>query len=324
MKNRRLSNLLKILVSLGALAWVLTRIPVATVAEAAVGADFGLLLVAYLLFNLGLLVRAGRWLILLRGSGSQVSFFRLVELYFVGSFFNSFLPSGFGGDVVRAAEVTRDVEAGAAIGTVIVDRLTGMLVLFAMGLLALPASSKLLPPEMIWQVAAVAAAGLVAGLLFLHGGLLRRMSPVLERLLPTRLAALISPAGDGPAGRVHRAVTGCGWRAVAGALGASVFFNTLLVSWWILAGRALGIVLSPAAYVTFIPILSLTLIVPSIGGLGVREGLAPLLFSSAGVPAAQAVALSLVIFALNRGTGLVGGLVYLVGNLRKLRGGSDV
>ncbi len=324
MKNRRLSNLLKILVSLGALGWVLTRIPVATVAEAAVGADFGLLLVAYLLFNLGLLVRAGRWLILLRGSGSQVSFFRLVELYFVGSFFNSFLPSGFGGDVVRAAEVTRDVEAGAAIGTVIVDRLTGMLVLFAMGLLALPASSKLLPPEMVWQVAAVAAAGLVAGLFFLHGGLLRRMSPVLERLLPARLAALISPAGEGPAGRVHRAVTGCGWRAVAGALGASVFFNTLLVSWWILAGRALGIVLSPAAYVTFIPILSLTLIVPSIGGLGVREGLAPLLFSSAGVPAAQAVALSLVIFALNRGTGLVGGLVYLAGNLRKLRGGSDV
>lgn len=91
----------------------------------------------------------------------------------------------------------------------------------------------------------------------------------------------------------------------------------------ILTGRALGIVLSPAAYVTFVPLLSLALIVPSIGGLGVREGLAPLLFSSAGVPAAEAVALSLVIFALNRGTGLVGGLVYLAGNLRKLWGGSD-
>lgn len=325
MKKRRwIPNLLKLLVSVGALAWVLSRIPVPEIVDAVEGANLWLLALAFLLFNLSLVVRAGRWLILLRGLGSPVSFGRLIELYFVGSFFNSFLPSGFGGDLVRAAEVTRDVEGGAAVGTVLVDRLSGLMVLFMMALGALPFSARLLPPEILWPIAVIAAVGLVGFFALLQGGLLRWLSPFLERLLPAKLAAAVSPTGDGPVGKVNRAVTSCGWRAVAGALGASAVFNTILISWWILSGKALGLTLSPLAYIAFIPILSLALMVPSIGGLGVREVVAPLLFAGVGVPEAQAVALSLVVWLLNRGTGVVGGIVYLVINLRDLRrGGRD-
>ena len=324
MKNRRLlSNLLKILISLGALAWVLSQIPIQEIIEAVRGANLWLLGVVYLMFNLSLVVRAGRWLILLRGLGATVSFGRLVELYFVGSFFNAFLPSGFGGDVVRAAEVTREVETGAAVGTVIVDRLTGLMVLFIMALAALPFSAQLLPPELVWPIAAIAALGLVGALVLLQGALLCWLSPLLERLLPARVAAALSPVGNGPVGQVHRAVIGCGWRAVSGALGVSVVFNTMLITWWILAGRALGITLSPVVYITFVPILALALMVPSIGGLGVREGVAPLLFAGVGVPEAGAVALSLALFVLNRGAGMVGGLVYLAASLRDLRRTGD-
>ena len=51
------------------------------------------------------------------------------------------------------------------------------------------------------------------------------------------------------------------------------------------------------------------------------QGLAPLLFATVGVQEAEAVALSLVVFLLNRGTGLVGGLVYLVSSVRDLWSG---
>jgi uncharacterized membrane protein YbhN (UPF0104 family) len=180
------------------------------------------------------------------------------------------------------------------------------------------------PPEILWPIAVIATVGLVGSFVLLQGGLLRWLSPFLERLLPAKLAAAVSPAGDGPVGKVNRAVTNCGWRAVVGALGASAVFNAILISWWILSGKALGLTVSPLAYITFIPILSLALMVPSIGGLGVREGVAPLLFAGVGVSEAQAVALSLVVWLLNRGTGVVGGIVYLVISLRDLRrGGRD-
>ena len=198
MKGRRwVSNLLKVLVSVGALAWVLSSIPLAEIVEAVEEADLWLLTLAYLGFALSLIVRAGRWLILLRGLGSPVPFRRLVELYFVGSFFNTFLPSGFGGDVVRAAEVAQEVDAGEAVGTVLVDRLTGLMVLFAMALVALPLSGEMIPPELAWPIAVISAAGLVASLVLLQGGLLVWLGRFVERWLPARLAETLSPTGEG-------------------------------------------------------------------------------------------------------------------------------
>ena len=310
--RRLLPNLFKVLISAGALAWVLSSIPLNEIVDAVEDADLWYLLVAYVLFALSLVVRAGRWLILLRGLGSPVSFWRLVELYYVGSFFNSFLPSGFGGDVVRAAEVTQDVDTGTAVGTVLVDRLTGLMVLFVMALAVLPFSAGSLPPEIVWPTAAISLVGLAASLVLLQGGFFMWLCRILERWLPAKLAAIISPTGDGSVARIHRAVTGCGWRAIMGALATSGIFNSMLIGVWFLCGKALGLVVSAVAYITFIPILSLVLMVPSIGGLGVREGIAPLLFGGVGVSDSQAIALSLVIWVLNRGTGIVGGLVYLV------------
>jgi len=323
-KRRLFSNLLKILISIGALAWVLSTISFDDILDAVRGANVWLLLIAYAMFTLSLLVRATRWYILIRGLGATVSFWRLVELYFVGSFFNSVLPSGFGGDAVRAAEVTQDVEAGAAVGTVIVDRLTGLMVLFMMALAVLPFSVQILPANTIWPLTAVSALGLLGSFILLQGGLLRWLSPILERCLPAKLAAILSPAGDGPVGQVNQAVTGCGWRAVGGALGMSLVFNSMLVGWWYLCGRAIGLDVSLMAYITFIPALSMSLMVPSIGGLGVREGLSRTLFLSVGVSEPQGVTLSLLVFVLNRGTGVIGGLVYLISSVRALRKEGDV
>jgi uncharacterized membrane protein YbhN (UPF0104 family) len=316
-----LSNLLKAAISVAALAWVLVKIPFDQVWAAVRGAELGLLAVVFLMMVVSLVVRAGRWLALLRGLGARVPFGRLVELYFVGSFFNTFLPSGFGGDAVRAAEVTRDVEAGVGVGAVIVDRLTGLLVLFVMALVALPFSVGSVPASVLIPIAAVALVGLAGGAVLLHGGLLRRAGPLLEHVLPAKIAAAISPTGEGAVGKVHRAVTGCGRRALGQALALSTVFNVMLIAWWALAGRTLGIDVPLSAYVVFVPVLSLSMMVPSIGGLGVREGLSSILFASAGMLEADGVALSLVLFALLRATGIIGGLIYLVTSVRGLRQG---
>ncbi len=76
----------------------------------------------------------------------EVPLRRLLYLYYVGNFFNTFLPSGFGGDAVKMYELARYSRRGSeSVGTVLVDRLTGIIVLFVMGLVVWPFVYRDLP-----------------------------------------------------------------------------------------------------------------------------------------------------------------------------------
>ena len=163
--RRNLSSLLKIGVTVVGLAIVLSSIPLAQIREELVIVSWPWLFLALAMITLSLVLRAFRWGILLRGLKATVQFGRLVELYFVGNFYNAFLPSGFGGDAVRILEIARDVPPNVAAGTVLVDRLTGLLALFLMALLALPFRPEEFPEYLAAVVAGVCLLGLMGGLI---------------------------------------------------------------------------------------------------------------------------------------------------------------
>lgn len=306
--RKHLSTLLKLGVTLLGLAIVLTQFDAAAIGAALAEARPFWLVVGFFFVNASLVLRAFRWLLLVRGLHVNVRFRRLVELYFVGNFFNAFLPSGFGGDIVRILEVAREVPAGVATGTVLVDRLTGLMMLFFLALLALPFRPTDFPAQFLAIIVAVCVAGLVGGFLLLDGRVLQRFG----RWLPGAL----SVEGDGFVAQVVRAVAECGWRAIGGAMFISILFNLLQVAWWTTTGWALGYAIPYSYYLLVVPLLSIALLLPSIGGLGVRELLAPLLFASAGLSSEQAIALTLLVFALERLSGLLGGPIYLFTILR--------
>jgi uncharacterized membrane protein YbhN (UPF0104 family) len=263
------------------------------------------------LMALSLIVRAFRWHIVLHGVGSSIRFGRLVELYLVGSFFNAFLPSGFGGDVVRAAEAAQDVDPSVAASTVLVDRLTGLLALFVMALAVLPFRPAGFPLQLAWTVGAICVLGLMGGFVALDGRLLHA---VVRRLPPA-----LRSAGDGFLDRFARAIDRCGWTALGGALLVSLLFNLIQVGWWATTGLALGLEIPFSYYLLIVPLMSLALLMPSIGGLGVRENLSPALFSGAGISAEQAVALTLLVFGLERVASLLGAPIYLASIIRGAR-----
>ena len=302
----------RLLISLGLLAFVLRAIGLERIGRVLLEAEPGLFVIALGLFVVGVVVRALRWRALLVALGLQIPLGRLVYLYFLGTFFNMFLPTGFGGDVVRVVELSQDADPTLVTGTVIVDRLTGLLMLFVLALLALPFTFGLLPTKVWLAIGLLAAGGLVAGVLVLQGRWLRRVT----RQLPGPL----SLTGEGVLARIYDAVTACGWRAVGAALFFSLIFNVLLVLENYLVARAVGIELSLAFFFLLVPLLSLTLMLPiSFGGLGVREGLAVLLLGQVGVDEAQAVAYSLGVYAIARVTGLFGGLLFVLESVGKLR-----
>jgi len=308
MKKRWL-NILRLLISIGALGFLFWQIGLGETLAVLREADLRPLLIAFILFLLSLIIRAGRWAVLLWALDFRVSLWRLVYLYFVGAFFNSFLPSGFGGDVVRALELTGDAPTPASVGTVLVDRMTGLLVLLAMGLGALPFSASYLPPWLVWLLIVAAGGGLLAGALLLEGRLLRRATA----WLPDSL----SLDGSGLLGRIYAAVSGCGWRAVGQALAISLLFNLINVSVNFLCGRAVGIDLSFGYFLITAPLISISLMIPiSVGGVGVRDWVTVALFSPAGVSDNAAVAMSLSLYAVTAATGLVGGLLYGIKGLQ--------
>jgi uncharacterized membrane protein YbhN (UPF0104 family) len=304
-----LANLLKILITVVGVYLVLQNVSIADIVETLVEVNWFWVILAVLLMTTSLVVRAYRWRLLLVGVGSHIAFSRLITIYFIGNFFNAFLPSGFGGDVVRVVEAARDVPTDIAAGTVLVDRLTGLLTLFVMGLIGLPFRPDGFPATQTWLVLILSLGGLFGGYLLLDGRFIQRYG----RWLPGKL----SPVGDGPLAKLLKAVQACGWRAVWGAMGVSVLFNLMLVAWWAVCGRALDLDVPYGYYLLVIPILSVALLVPSVGGIGVRENMTPLLFAPAGVSFHAAVTLGILTFIIMRLTSLLGAPVYLWSNLRQ-------
>ncbi len=312
--GRRWLNLLRVLISVGTLVFLFGRVvglgeTLAVLRQA----EPAYWLAAFLLYALSLIVRALRWLTLIRGLGLTIPFSRLVRLYFVGAFFSAFLPSQFGGDVVRALELTQDVDSAAAVGTVLLDRMTGLLVLFAMGLVVLPFHAARMEAWLVGTLLVVAVGGLAAGGLILEGRLLQRLT----RWLPPAL----SLTGQGPLAKIYAAVTGCGGRAVLRAGVVSLAFNLInvLINW--LCGQTVGAGIGLGYFFAVTPLLSVSGLIPTIGGWGVREAVSTAIFAPTGAGESVAAALGLALGSVTLATGLLGGLVYGVEVWRELRAG---
>src|SRR4029078_11243088 len=125
---------LQIAVTVGMLIWVFPdRDHRAKMAEALRTADYrwvGAGILAYILVEV---FAAFRWQILLRVQKIRLSFPRVAGLFFIGMFYNQFLPGGTGGDIIKSyllLKETPDKKAGALLA-VVFDRLIGLVALVA-------------------------------------------------------------------------------------------------------------------------------------------------------------------------------------------------
>jgi len=308
---KRLRGLLQITISAILLILILRTVSWVEVRAALRSIDWRWLMVAWGLFLLGVVVRAVRWRVLLRALGLNRPLGELVNWYFVGSFFNVILPTGFGGDAVRAAELAQDTgRLGPAVNSVIVDRYLGLIVLLGMGLLAWFITPGAAPAAMSWLTAALFVGGLLAAWLLRRPWWARwgqrpgRFGGAVRLFKLPQLSEAVAPY-DRP--------------TILRGLGISLVFNLLLIGWNIAIARGLGLDLPLVIFLVFVPLTSVALLLPAFGGLGVRELTYVGLFGSIGVPRATALALSLGVYSITVATGLVGGILYLAGGLQRAR-----
>jgi uncharacterized protein (TIRG00374 family) len=296
-------NVLKIGVSVGLLLFLVWKIGWRETWETLRQADARFLLAAWGIYLFSMVLRAYRWQVLLRIQKLEAPLSKLTWLYFVGTFFNTVLPTGFGGDVVRMYELTKHSHQGTeSVGTVLADRLSGFVVLFVMACLALPFSYRLIP---------TAVSVFIVGITLLT--LLGLCMVLSDRVWGwfSRLPLLRWVLGKPRMQQFRTSIAAYRTRDIGGALLASLVFNLSLMVLNYLVALGLGINVSPWYFFIFVPIIAFLLTLPvSFSGLGVREGGYILLFGQAGVSSSLAFALSLCVYATAVATGLVGGLLY--------------
>ncbi len=320
MELKSLKSVLKIVLSVGLLGVVLRQVGWQQVWQTLRGARLSYLAVAFGLSLLGIGVRAYRWQVLLDALDIHVPLARLTGLYFVGTFFSDFLPTGVGGDVVRAYEVAQQTEnRTGAVGTVLVDRAAGLLVLFLMASVSLLFGYRLVGAQVVSVILLLTVASWGGCIVLMRRDWPLRASPSLGRWLQ-RLGLLRWVEKARPVQEVYEAVRACGARALAKALGVSFVLNVLLIAMNYLIALSLGVQISIWYFLLFVPIISFLLMLPvSLSGWGVREGGYVYLFAQAGVAAPLALTMSLLVQSIQLALGLIGALIYIGEGMRGIR-----
>ncbi len=304
----KLGRILRVVISLIVLAIVIVNVGTENLLGALRTIDLRWFALAVLIHLAGLVIRTWRWSMLIAALGTPIAFGRLLYLYLAGTFFNTFLPTGIGGDVVKIIELSPQRGGAQAFSTVLADRLTGILGSSLIALIVAIVDPADVPPDVRAIVIAVSAAVLLASLLLTQRRLLDR---VLTRLpfwskLPKKLL------------KIYEALTSYSLGAIARSTLISLPFTLTLIGTQYALALGLGVDAPVRYFALFIPMVALIQLLPiSFNGLGVREGAFQVLFGTVGVAEAQAVAMSLMYYIVRVATGLLGGLVYLIGNLKK-------
>ena len=298
---------LKLSISAG-LLWVLFR-------QTDVSAVFGRLrqvapawiVLALLVHGVLLLVSGWRWRRLLVTQNVHASTWQLTVTCLVANFFNNFLPSNIGGDVVRIAD-TAGLTGSRTVATAVVllDRVLGLIALFAIAaggslLLrhALPGTGYL----WILLVLGALGAAVVISRPALVPRLLRPLTRVREAWVTERLGRLEDMLGRVGNDRSRLA------KAFAGAL----VVQFLVVIFYVCVARGLHIDLPLRDALVIVPVSLVIQLAPvSINGFGVREAVFSYLFRRLGHPVDAGLALSIAGAALLILASLPGGLVFLL------------
>jgi len=300
----------KVTVSVGLIAYLFYKLSPANLASELRSVDPGLIAVSTAVFFLSVVMGAYQWHRLLSGGGIALPFAKTFEVYFVGIFFNNFLPAGVGGDVVKIYDITKvGNDPYQVFAITLLDRVIGIA---GLCVLALVASIILLPGRLLDHLPLyiVIFAGCVA--------------PVLALVLNTRLSRAVRSLF----GRISIWGLGRRFEVVFGHLGGFRELRTLLaqltglamavqflrVVTHVLVAQALGIQITPLNWLqffVFVPLLGLVMILPiSINGLGVREGAGILLLTQIGFTNEQALLVELITYAIMVVVSLLGGFFF--------------
>jgi glycosyltransferase 2 family protein len=308
MQRHRAILILKLAISAALLAVLYGRMDFANLAAALRRVRPGPLALFLLLLLGNTAVSAWKWKSLLAADGVVLPFAPLFGSYWVGTFFNVFLPSNIGGDAYRIVDVgRRSARPVHTAASVFADRLSGFLALAVFGIgFPLLGRGLLAAQPVLLALPLVTFAGLL-GLLWMLWApapsrwLLRRRAvrrfPRIETACRTFLESMAAYRGRP--------------RVMGRVMAISFLFQFTVIVAVSLLGAALELRIPFFAYCVFVPLISLLEAVPvSIYGLGLRDTGYVLFLTQTGHTRGEAAALSLLYVSATLLYASVGGMIW--------------
>ena len=300
------SPVARLAITAAILAWMATRIDMGAALHATVSVHWLAVVVVLALVALDRLVMTWRWVLLLRGTGTAITFQDAAHIFLESSFVGSFLPAGVGGDAARAWSLSRVHARGSeALASVAVDRLLGIVALALLGTIGVAGWASHLDEGLRRWVWAVAAAGVTGSAMMLW---IDRVARPVFHLVP--VSAAIRVKLERLTGALARYRSSPGLLARVLMLSLVVQALRILQAW--VLGLGLGIAVPVAYYFVFMPIGLLMLLLPiSVSGFGVPQGVIVWLLRPLGVDDTHSFALSTLIVLSGLAGNLPGAWLYL-------------
>lgn len=232
----------------------------------------------------------------------------LINSFFVGTFFNTFLPTTVGGDVVRSYDLIKATgQWREPLASILLDRLIGLVSLAGLAFIAWLA----FPPAREDPLLRMAFLGFCL-LVFVTFGVLgsRRV-----------LQASLKPFGRIGLGQLQSHAkqfqeTLLSYfrqpKTLVKAFGVSIGIQAIAILMYISVARALHSTVPVVFLILIVPIVVTVSQLPiSLNGWGIREGATILFFERIGIGSAEALSFSLIMATMPLLSGLVGGILFM-------------
>ena len=311
-KKKWLKFASRLVITLLLFAFLFKSISWPTVLAALTHIHRGLILVGLVVCLSGIVLSAYQWQTLLHGENIRFDLADLISLYMVGIAFNHFLPTGMGGDTVKAFHVGRDSgNVPGSASAVVMCRVTGF---FGMLMIALPVliiwHEHFKGNIILWFLfLSVFVGGLIAGAIF-SVTLLPRFFK--GKWTQHRFFASAIKIGNA------LSVTAKRPRSMTIAIIYGIVFWIISILNAYLYGNALNMHAPLYFYFVAIPMISLITFIPiSINGFGLRESAFVFIFSTIHVAPTLSLLLALFLDLQALFFGVLGGCIYFLMSVEK-------
>ena len=237
----------------------------------------------------------------------HLSFSRLYYLWTISLFFNLFLPSAVGGDIAKAYYIYKDSDKKmGSVTSVLIDRFFGMMATISIGYFAYLFAHDQINDPKIGQILFWAVTVALIGVFFIMS----------QRFSKSAKLLLLKFSPDRFKGQLHRLFEALElYRGRREKFFVLYFYSLLAQALFIVMvyflAKSINLDLPVAIFFLVMPLITVISMIPSIGGLGVREAATVYLFREY-IPLDQAVGLSILFDLFLYGIGCACGILYAI------------
>lgn len=302
----KVSLILRLGISAGLVTFLLwsMRTQFAHIANTLATTNFIIFSLAAILFMLTVVILSLRLNLLFIGEGFNIPLGRVIQLSFIGYFFNNFMPTAVGGDIVKAYYAHKQTNQTAkSFISVFMDRFIGLFSFICIATITLFLSWENINIVLRKIVLTFAFFGILGFFIILNSRVAKVILKALSKFKLWNIGERLSKAYR----TVHEYRNKK--RLLLLVMGISVISQSIYFSTIYLLARALGANLLLATVFLVMPIVSVVSMLPSLGGLGLREGAMVALFGPI-IGNDSAFSVSILLLAILLIISLLGAVIY--------------